>query len=108
MSITINFKSKVLTGGGGYYYLDVDGRCISLTFRELQCLQLLVSGNTIKDVSVSIGISSRTVEFFVKSLRYKFSVDSKKKLIQLIHRRGLAPAINVLMTRAKQGVYSAK
>lgn len=55
---------------------------IIFTKRERDCLPYLAQGLTYKHIGKMLGLSHRTVEAYVKSMRVKIGAASKKELIQ--------------------------
>lgn len=43
----------------------------SLTIREIECLKWSAEGKTYEDIGMLLGISARTVRFFLESARHK-------------------------------------
>ena len=62
---------------------------LQLTWRELQTLDLICMGKTVPQAALELTLSSRTVEFFVKSLRYKFACKSKRDLMDNIAKHNI-------------------
>ena len=61
----------------------------NLAARELEVLQLLVSGQRNRSIASSLGISENTVKFHVRNLYQKMSVRSRGEAIALAHSQGL-------------------
>lgn|SRR3990167_3788943 len=66
------------------YFLGPQFPGIYLTKREADCMFLLVQDMTIVQTAEKLGLSARTVEFYVKNLKFKLHCGSKKQLIQKI------------------------
>lgn len=66
------------------YYLGDRFPDTYFTRRELECLIELSKGKTISKTATTLGISSRTVEFYVKKLREKLSCQSKPELLEKV------------------------
>lgn len=68
-------------------YLDVlqlaPIRKSHLTQRELQCLRLLVQGDSAKIIATKLGLSSRTVEFYIRKIKDKFNVRKISEIVAL-------------------------
>jgi len=59
---------------------DSEGRTNGgLSVRELQCLRLIGTGKTCKEIARDMGISPRTVESYMNSIRVKLGTHSKSK-----------------------------
>lgn len=56
---------------------------ISLSTRELECLQLTVKGYTAKRIARELNISHRTVEEYLYNIRIKAGAGSKAELIEM-------------------------
>ena len=67
--------------------LDADKK-LYLTPREHQCVCLFMDGLTIKQVGQSLELSPRTIEFYLKRIKERFSCRNKiellNKLLKLI------------------------
>jgi DNA-binding CsgD family transcriptional regulator len=55
-----------------------------LTYREAQCMQLLVNGSTMKAIGKALSLSPRTVEYYLNNVKRKLSCRSKRELINLM------------------------
>lgn len=55
---------------------------LNLSKREIQCLELLCKGMTMKMIANTLTISSRTVESHLNNLKYKLDLPYKSDLIQ--------------------------
>jgi len=51
-----------------------------LTPREFQCLKGYLTGNSFKQIGLSLGISSKTVEFYLQKSKNKFQAYTKSEL----------------------------
>lgn len=54
---------------------------LSLTTREEECLYYLLRGMTAKEIGKILGISFRTIEIYLGSIKAKFNCSSKATLI---------------------------
>jgi len=68
------------------YYLGDEYEGVYFTKREAECLLYLVEGNTIVKTALIMGLSPRTVEFYVKNMKMKIGVTTKVQLLQRIER----------------------
>ena len=66
-----------------HYLVALDSSPIMLTSRERDTLKLIMKGLTVPQAASELGISSRTAEYYVRSLRYKFKASSKKVLLSI-------------------------
>lgn len=57
--------------------------CASLTIREKECLKHLVLGKSAREIAEILGLSKRTVEFYLANIKSKLYVNSKSKLIEI-------------------------
>ena len=69
-------RYQVMLGGD---YPDVH-----FTFRESQTMYLLCIGHTMVSLSKILKLSVRTIEFYVKNMKSKLGVRTKKELVHLI------------------------
>lgn len=69
---------------------------IYLTPREYDCLRVLREGKTIKEIARDMGLSPRTVEFYLKNLKVKFGCKSKTELLALVARSNMLPNIQTV------------
>jgi DNA-binding CsgD family transcriptional regulator len=70
------------------FKLCIDADQIELTYREAETLYFIASRHTVPETAILMGLSTRTVEFYVVNLRAKFRCRSKLELIQLIFEAG--------------------
>ncbi len=68
------------------YWLDDRFPAIYFTEREAQTMFLLLRGGTLQEVAKYLGLSVRTIEFYVKNMRMKLNVNTKKELVDLIRQ----------------------
>lgn len=61
------------------------GEKISLTRREMECLQLLASGKSIKEIALRLKFSPRTTEFHLNNIKIKAKTHTKSQLIELFY-----------------------
>lgn len=66
------------------YFLGDAFKGIYFTRREAQTLFHLLQGKTIPEVGKSLGLSARTIEFYVKNMKLKIGVDTKAKLLDKV------------------------
>jgi len=70
------------------YVLSGDGGPVALSPRESEVLFLILRGKTAKLAAVVLGLSHRTVQQYIETLRQKFGVDSKIELIDAAMAQG--------------------
>ena len=68
----------------------VDDPADSLTLRQREVLQLLVEGLSAKEISTSLGISARTVEFHKYQMMERLGIHTNAELIHFAIKNGLA------------------
>ena len=66
------------------YYLGEEYEGVYFTKREGECLVYMLEGNTIVATAKILGLSSRTVEFYVKNMKMKIGVTTKFQLLEKI------------------------
>jgi DNA-binding NarL/FixJ family response regulator len=67
----------------------VDGSADSLTLRQREVLQLLAEGLSAKEISASLGISARTVEFHKYQMMERLDIHTNAELIHFAIKNGL-------------------
>ena len=67
---------------------------LTLTKREKEILQLVVEGNTSKNMAVRLKISQRTIDHYRSSLLRKFNKKNSAELVQYAVRNGLVAPVN--------------
>ncbi len=70
------------------YYLGLKYPGMYLTQREMECVQSLLKGNTLREAGLELELSSRTVEFYLKNIKKKMQVKKKNEVLAVI--RGLS------------------
>ncbi|KTD56213.1 helix-turn-helix transcriptional regulator [Legionella shakespearei] len=58
------------------------GKSIKFTRREMDCLHLLKSGYTAKEVAIHFGLSPRTIENHINNIKFKFGLNRKPDIIK--------------------------
>ena len=66
------------------YSFCKDGVELTVTVRERETLRLIAEGLTVPEAARRMDLSPRTVEFYVKTLRYKFKSASKLQLVKYV------------------------
>lgn len=61
---------------------SIDG--IYLSKQEIICLRLLVAGKTMKLIGLEMGLSIRTVEYYLNNIKQKLHVRTKSELIEKV------------------------
>ncbi|MCK4870908.1 MAG: helix-turn-helix transcriptional regulator [Gammaproteobacteria bacterium] len=57
---------------------------IKFSRREAECMEHFLQGRTVAEVADLLGLSRRTVEFYVKNMRAKVGCRTKAELIQIV------------------------
>jgi DNA-binding CsgD family transcriptional regulator len=57
-----------------------------LTERELDCLIYTTLGMSAKDIGKKLGLSNRTIESYLQTLKQKLGCHSKSQLLKLIYQ----------------------
>jgi len=65
-----------------YYLPSKAHKSIYLTPRETDCVIYLLQGNTMRKTAKILGLSNRTVEFYMAKIKKKFACRSKAELIK--------------------------
>jgi len=55
-----------------------------LTFKETRCAELVLEGNTAKEIAKILNLSPRTIEHYFEKLKQKFECRSKAMLIKTL------------------------
>lgn len=64
----------------------------NLTTRQLDCLRLLAQGMTMKQIGMTLNLSSRTVEHYLEAVKSKLKCGSRTELIAAAFELGIALA----------------
>lgn len=59
-----------------------------LSKREIDCLKLYLKGKSAKNIGEKLGLSPRTVEFYLANIKNKLSCHTKPELISLLNHMG--------------------
>jgi DNA-binding CsgD family transcriptional regulator len=69
-----------------YYVIGEGDKKLYFTEREIDTMKSLLQFHTIPQAALHLGISARTLEFYVKNLRSKLSCQTKDDLIEYISK----------------------
>ena len=72
--------------------LGIEGHAsepVSLSPRELECLQWIAEGKTAWECAVILGLSQHTVRCYLESARHKLHATSNTHAVSIAHRAGL-------------------
>ncbi len=64
------------------FYLGDQYENIYFTKREVESLYYLMNGHTISSTAKTLGLSPRTVEFYVNNMKLKIKATSKTELLE--------------------------
>jgi DNA-binding CsgD family transcriptional regulator len=64
-----------------HYTVDSTENFMGLSTRELECLFCLLRGKTAKQSGELLGLSKRTIEFYLENIKNKFGCQSKVELV---------------------------
>lgn len=67
------------------YELGAKCNGIYFTRREAECMVELLKGKTLSNVAITLGISRRTVEFYLKNMKVKVGCRTKFELIDFVN-----------------------
>ena len=70
-----------------YYFSDSNSK-LYLTHREAGCMSYIIQGMTIKETAKQLGLSHRTVEFYLKRIKIKLNCNNRHNLIELLNNEG--------------------
>lgn len=72
------------------YFLGDSYEGVYFTQREAECVYHMLQGKSIPQTARDLGLSPRTIEFYVKNMRLKVGAPNKKALIEKIRKTALA------------------
>lgn len=75
-------------------FADNNTNTLGLTKRQSECLYHLVRGLTAKQIAKVLGLSNRTVEFYLENLKEKFNCSNKSDLITKAFEMGFGNNLN--------------
>ena len=70
------------------YYLQSPYDGVYLTRREAECMHYTRAGMTMVEVSIKLGLSPRTVEYYMANVKRKLHVHSKEEVLYALKRAG--------------------
>jgi DNA-binding CsgD family transcriptional regulator len=79
------------------YFLGAKYQNIYLTQRETECVLYLLTGLTVKIVAEKLGLSTRTVEFYINNIKAKLKCRTKTQLLSHIKNSQLLDIIDFNM-----------
>lgn len=72
-----------------FYVQDNSQGPVYFTYREAQTIWHALRGHSVKTTAVKMGLSPRTVEFYMKNMRLKIELKSKQALLAWARALGL-------------------
>jgi DNA-binding CsgD family transcriptional regulator len=75
------------------YILENNQPNLYLTFREAQCMAHMMLDCTMKETAQLLGLSPRTVEYYIKRIKTKIGCRTKESLIKEIQATGFAKTL---------------
>lgn len=79
-----SMKNKSISSSRHQYQLELADRCAYLTQREADCMYQLLQGETIISAGAVLGLSHRTVEYYLKNVKIKLGCRKKRELIDMV------------------------
>ena len=76
-----NLSAKELSRGS--YELPTNYGNIKLSKRQSECMFYLIRGNLAKQIANKLGLSPRTIEYYIELIKAKYKCYSKNELIEL-------------------------
>lgn len=68
---------------------EINGKEISLSIREAQCLFFLTQGKSAKEIGRELALSNRTIENYLHKIKSKFNCYTRYDLLQLLEKHHL-------------------
>lgn len=90
------------------YYLGNLYPGVYFTQRETQTIYFLLRGNTIVEVAEILGLSRRTIEFYLKNMKSKLNCHSKSELISKVLQTDLFAQLDESVSGALEKLYKLK
>ena len=81
-------KKKSLELAKSNYYLYPDSRAYYLTPRECECVKWMLHGCTVPETAERVGLSARTVEYYLRNMRQRLNCESKAALLKKVRESG--------------------
>ena len=72
-----------------HYFLGRAHPGIYFTQREMECICLLLEGNTLVQVATVLNLSPRTIEFYVRNMKMKLRCQTKDELLEKVQHTDL-------------------
>jgi Response regulator containing a CheY-like receiver domain and an HTH DNA-binding domain len=67
------------------YRLGEEEHTVYFTRREAECMILLLRGTTVNNIAKKLGLSPRTVEYYIKNMKNKVGCRTKFELVELVY-----------------------
>lgn len=65
-----------------FYVAEIDHEAVYFTYRESECLSYILKSYSIRQTADVMGLSPRTIEFYLKNMRVKLGLNSKTDLLE--------------------------
>ncbi|OGT30928.1 MAG: hypothetical protein A3E87_08080 [Gammaproteobacteria bacterium RIFCSPHIGHO2_12_FULL_35_23] len=76
-----------------HYYLSLYGRQIKLTWREVECLSLLMRGRTSLETAELLQISKATVDTYLERAKFKLNAHTRVELFDSLFQADFKPTL---------------
>jgi len=73
------------------------------TPRECEIMLSALCGDTMRQSAVKLGLSPRTVEYYINNMRHKLSCESKKQLVHKVKQSNFISILKELVQERKLG-----
>ena len=83
-TITRHHRSIVYHAGRKQYHLGLSHPDVYLTRREAECALLILYARSNKKAAVELGLSHRTIEYYLKNIRAKLGCYNRAHLIRVL------------------------
>jgi DNA-binding CsgD family transcriptional regulator len=70
---------------------DTANNITTLSERQVQILALVAEGRTDNEIAIQLGLSAKTISFYVQHIRHRFEAQSRAQAVALAIRQGLLP-----------------
>ncbi len=79
-------KTPLTTAPSVEANLEADPPVLVLSKREQDCIQYLLKNKTNAEIGKALGLSTRTIEFYINNLKIKLFCYSKKSLVRKLQQ----------------------
>ena len=81
------------------YFIGGNFPDIYFTAREAECMALLLKGKSIKSTSIVLGLSARTIGYYIKTMRLKLGCNNKSQLIEKVFTTDFCKEAEILYAK---------